>query len=94
MKKIAVLLIALALISLAVAQEANPIETYFYGKLLPFIQSIGTILVIVAVIFGGLKFVKSDDPAEKDKGKKIIIGAVIALILLWLAPALVNYLKP
>ncbi|MFH0874722.1 MAG: hypothetical protein V1859_02205 [archaeon] len=95
LKTIAImLLIAISLTTTVLALEVDPITGYFNGKILPFIQSVGTIFVIVGVIFGGFKFVKSDDPAEKSKGKNIIIGCVIALALLWLAPALVEYLKP
>ncbi|MEK6876641.1 MAG: hypothetical protein AABX63_04465 [Nanoarchaeota archaeon] len=73
---------------------ANPLETYFQGKLLPFAQSTATIMAILYLITGGLKFLKADDPAEKDKGIKTVVGVAIAIAVIWLAPALVEFLKP
>lgn len=80
--------------AMLVAAQGDPVESYFTGKLLPFVQSTATIVAVLYLIFGGLKFLKSDDPAEKDRGIKVIIGVAIAVALIWLAPAIIEFLKP
>ena len=87
----ALLMVAMTAI---VAAQANPVEGYFQSKLLPFVQSLATIVAVIYLIFGGMKFLKSDDPAEKDKGIKTVIGVALAVAVIWLAPAIVDFLKP
>ena len=93
------LMICLAMISLLAAfvaaqtQESNPVENYFTTKLLPFIQWLGTAAGIVFIIWGAINL-QTGEPEKADKGKKMIIGSIIGVALVWLAPALVNWLKP
>ena len=84
----------MALFALSVAaQDANPLESYWTSKLLPFIQWGGTVAGIVTIIWGAVLLGKGN-PEDAEKGKKMIFGSIIGVALVWLAPALVNWLKP
>ena len=88
------LVLVAALVSVSVMAAENPVTAYGYGKLLPFAQSVATLAAVLYLVIGGMKFIKSDDPAEKDKGIKVVIGVAIAIALIWLAPQIIDYLKP
>jgi hypothetical protein len=83
------------LIVIATAAFAqNEVADYIYGTLLPYIQiALTAVVVFIVVATGGTKFA-SDDPAEKSKAKAVIIGAIVALVFIWLGPGIMKALTP
>jgi len=51
-----------------------------------------TLISVIIIILEGVKFMKSEDLHEREKAKKLIIYAVIALIFVLVACPLVNFL--
>ncbi len=62
-------------------------------KIYNFIKYAATIIGVLMLVFAGITFVTAGgEQAKKEKAKNMGAGVVIGLILIWVAPLIVNYL--
>lgn len=93
--------LAMAMITLLVgafAQEANVTGAEAIEKqimnIYNLIAYIASAIAIVALAFAGIKFMTSgNDPHARNDAKNIAMAAVVGLIIIWLAPAIVQALR-
>ena len=56
---------------------------------------IGAVISIVVLAFGGLKFMTAaNDPMAKDQAKQMMMGAIVGLLIVVLAPQIVGAVYP
>ncbi len=62
-------------------------------KVYRFIKYAATVIGVLMLIFAGISFVTSGgDQAQKERAKNTATGVVVGLILIWVAPLIVEYL--
>ena len=62
-------------------------------KIYNFIKYAATMVGVLRFVFAGIIFVTAGgEQAKKDKAKHMAMGVVIGLVLIWVAPLIVNYL--
>lgn len=62
-------------------------------KVYQFIKYAATIIGVLMLVFAGISFATSGgDNAQKERAKNTAAGVVIGLILIWVAPLIVEYL--
>lgn len=62
-------------------------------KVYQFIKYAATIIGVLMLVFAGISFATSGgDTAQKERAKDTAMGVVIGLILIWVAPLIVEYL--
>ena len=91
MKKALMAVAALCFIGMAFADLTIPPDQpvcRLYGM----IQVFGTICGIVAVSYAGLMLATTHDLTERNNAKLLISGVVIGLMVIWLAPLIVQNL--
>lgn len=51
-----------------------------------------SVLALLFLVFAAISMFSNDNPMEKDKAKSKVMYIVIGLIVIWVAPIVVNYL--
>ena len=107
MKAIILVLVVLALLVLpgVIAavdfnQDLTPEEQQSFDgilapvmKIIRFIQYATTVIGVLMLIFSGISFATSGgETAKKEKAKNMAVGVVIGLVLIWIAPLVVQAL--
>src|SRR3989338_4260676 len=58
-----------------------------------FVKYVATAVAALVLIFAGIVFMMSgSDPGKRDKAKNMVMYVVIGLVIIWVAPLVVNYL--
>lgn len=61
-------------------------------KIYNFIKYAATVAGVVMLVFAGVTFVTAGgEAAKKEKAKNMAVGVVIGLIVIWVAPLVVEY---
>ena len=61
-------------------------------KIYNFIKYAATVIGVLVMVFAGISFVTSGgETGKKESAKNMAIGVVIGLIVIWVAPLVVNY---
>ena len=84
----------LALSGLAAAQSAGLVipPDQPICRLYSLIQLFGTLAAVVAACYAGFKMATSHELTERNNAKTLIEGALLGLIIIWIAPLVVKYL--
>ena len=62
-------------------------------KVYSFIKYSATVLAVLFLIFAGVTFiVNGGDPAKRESAKQMAVYIVVGLIIIWVAPLVVNFL--
>lgn len=62
-------------------------------KVYNFIKYAATVIGVLVMVFAGISFVTSGgETAKKESAKNMAVGVVIGLIVIWIAPLVVNYI--
>ncbi|MFC1722924.1 pilin [Nanoarchaeota archaeon] len=62
-------------------------------KIYNFIKYAVTVLCVLMLVFAGISFAMSGgDQGKKDRAKNTAVGVVIGLILVWVAPLIVQFM--
>lgn len=62
-------------------------------KIYNFIKYAATVLAVMFIVFAGITFITSgNDQAKREQAKAMGTYIVIGLIVIWVAPLIVNYL--
>lgn len=61
-------------------------------KLYSLIQLFGTLAGVVAACYAGFKMATSHELTERNNAKTLIEGALLGLIIIWIAPSVVKYM--
>jgi len=56
------------------------------------IQTIGSICGALVAAYGGLTLATSHETNERNSGKQLLAGAIICLIIIWIAPLVIKNL--
>ncbi len=52
-----------------------------------------TVLAVIVLLFAGVSYmISGDNPAKREQAKSMITYVVIGLIVIWIAPLLVNFI--
>lgn len=61
-------------------------------KVYNFVKYGASVLALLFLVFAAISMFASDNPMEKEKAKTRIMYIVIGMIVIWVAPIVVNYL--
>ncbi len=62
-------------------------------KVYRFIKYAATVIGVLMLVFAGISFATSGgDNAQKERAKNTAMGVVVGLILIWVAPLIVEYI--
>ena len=62
-------------------------------KVYQFIKYAATIIGVLMLVYAGITFaISGGDQAQKERAKNTAVGVVIGLILIWVAPLIVEYI--
>ena len=61
-------------------------------RLYSLIQVFATIGGVIAAAYAGFILATSNDIAERSAGKRLLEGVILGLIIIWIAPLVVQYL--
>jgi len=84
----------LMFIPMVFAQDADIAQiTEPLNKIYDLVKGVISIVAVLAITFAGAKFMFSgDNPQARDNSKGIVTYAIVGLVLVWIAPSLVNFL--
>ena len=84
----------MVLSSMAMAQSAGMVipPDQPLCKLYSLIQLFGTLGAVIAACYAGFKMATSHEQTERTNCKALIEGALLGLIIIWIAPFVVQYL--
>ncbi len=88
LKWLALALLTLGLGFATLSIPANQPICNLYGM----VQVFGTILGVLAASYGGLTLATTHETTHRNNAKALIEGAVIGLIVIWLAPLVITNL--
>lgn len=94
-KKIALAILALLLVAPFVAAAEGDVDMIMepLNKIYDLVKGVISVAAILAITFAGAKFMFSGDNIQAREGAKSMVGyAVVGLVIVWVAPLLVNYL--
>ena len=91
MKKALIAAAALCFIGLAFADLTIPPDQPIC-KLYGMLQVFGTIAGIIAMSYAGIMLAITHDLAERNNAKTLMMGVVLGLMVIWLAPLIVQNL--
>lgn len=80
---------------LVYAEEAGDIAqiTEPLNKIYDLVKAIISVVAVLAITFAGVKFMFSGDNIQAREGAKSMVGyAMVGLVIVWVAPLLVNFL--
>ena len=93
-EKIVVTLLALLFV-VPVAFAAGDVSsiTAPLDKIYDLVKSIVSVVAVIAITIAGARFMFSGDNIQQREASKTMVGyCVIGLVLVWVAPLMVNYL--
>ncbi len=62
-------------------------------KIYNFIKYAATVLGVIMLVFAGVTFITAGgDTGQKEKAKNMAMGVVIGLIIIWIAPTVVEFI--
>ena len=62
-------------------------------KIYNFVKYAATVIGVLMLVFSGITFITAGgEIAQKEKAKNMAMGVVIGLVVIWVAPMVVNYL--
>ncbi len=62
-------------------------------KVYNFIQYAATVIGVLMLVFAGISFLMSGgETGKKERAKNMAVGVVIGLIIIWVAPLVVEYI--
>ena len=62
-------------------------------KIYNFIKYAATVAGVLMLVFSGINFVTAGgETGKKERAKNMAVGVVIGLIIIWVAPLVVNYI--
>ena len=61
-------------------------------KVYNFVKYSASVLALLFLIFAAISMFSTDNPMEKDNAKSKVMYIVVGLIVIWVAPLVVNYL--
>ncbi len=62
-------------------------------KIYNFIKYAATVAGVLMLVFAGINFVTAGgETGKKEKAKNMAVGVIIGLIIIWIAPQVVNYI--
>jgi len=62
-------------------------------KIYNLVKYSATVLAVVILLFAGVSYMTSgDNPAKREQAKNMVTYVVIGLIVIWVAPLLVNFI--
>ena len=61
-------------------------------KVYNFVKYAASVLALLFLVFAAISMFTNDNPMEKDKAKSKVMYIVVGLIVIWIAPIVVNYL--
>jgi len=62
-------------------------------KIYNLVKYSATILAVVVLLFSGVSYMTSgNDPAKREKSKSMVTYVIVGLIVIWIAPLLVNFI--
>ena len=62
-------------------------------KIYNFIKYAATVAGVLMLVFAGISFVTSGaEVSKKERAKNMAVGVIIGLIVIWIAPLVVNYI--
>lgn len=61
-------------------------------KLYGIIQTLGTVMGVLGGAYGGFMMTTSHETSERNNAKNMLGGAIIGLIVIWMAPVIINAL--
>lgn len=61
-------------------------------KVYNFVKYAASVLALLFLVFAAISMFSTDNPMEKDKSKSKVMYVVVGLIVIWIAPIVVNYL--
>lgn len=97
LSRIAVMWLAVFFLSasFAVAAESADVSaiTAPLNKIYDLVKAVISVVAVLAITFAGAKFMFSGDNIQAREGAKSMLGYAIAgLVIIWIAPLLVNFL--
>jgi len=92
-KMVSILVLVLLLVPVVFAAEVSEI-TEPLNKIYDLVKAVISVIAIIAITIAGARFMFSGDNIQAREGAKSMISyAVIGLVIVWVAPLLVNYLS-
>ncbi len=86
------LILTFALTGLAVAADlAVPVDQPIC-RVYSLIKTIGSIVAVIMLAYSGFQLISSTDMADRATAKNIMLGTILGVIIIWLAPYVINYL--
>ena len=76
------------------AQEQQQFDAILHPvmKVYNFLKYAATVIGVLMMVFAGVSFIMAGgDPAGKEKAKNMATFVVVGLIVIWVAPLIVNY---
>ncbi len=61
-------------------------------KIYSLIKTLGSIIAVIMLAYAGFQLIYSTDMAGRSSAKNLLAGAIIGLVIIWLAPLLVKFL--
>ena len=62
-------------------------------KIYNLVKYSATILAVVVLLFSGVSYMTSgNDPAKRERSKSMVTYVIVGLIVIWIAPLLVNFI--
>ena len=62
-------------------------------KIYSFVKYAATVIGVLMLVFSGITFITAGgEIAQKERAKNMAMGVVIGLVVIWVAPMVVNYL--
>ncbi|MFH1972086.1 MAG: pilin [archaeon] len=106
MKKVLLLILALCLIvspvmaAIDLNEPLDPADEAAFDEILEpimsiysFIKYVATVIAAFVLVIAGIVFMTSgSDPSKRDKAKNMIMYVIAGLILIWIAPLIVEFL--
>ncbi|VVB70667.1 TrbC/VIRB2 family protein [uncultured archaeon] len=90
MKKLLTLTLSLAGLAFA-ADLAVPVDQPIC-KVYSLIQTIASIIGVIMLAYSGFQLIASTDMADRQNAKNIMLGTIIGIVIIWLAPYVIGFL--
>ncbi len=89
----AMLLALLFLVPIAFAEGDISTITAPLDKIYDLVKAIVSVVAVIAITIAGARFMFSGDDIKQREASKTMVGyCVIGLVVVWIAPLMVNYL--
>jgi type IV secretory pathway VirB2 component (pilin) len=92
-KLVIVLVVLLALVPLVFAQADIDAITAPLTRIYDLLKSVVSVIAVIAITVAGARFMFSGDNIQQREASKAMVGyCVMGLVVVWVAPLMVNYL--